>query len=112
MRVLLCHNWSNFFSVLYPYDTPNISRSTYIAVWADACIVGFLVPGASAGIGVHEALMISALTTAGMADSTILVTLAFLIPTTIGDVLFAGLGVLLGRVDRRALVPSRPTQAP
>ena len=78
-----------------------------IALGAGAWIVGFLAPGAAAGIGVREAALIAGLSDGlGIADAA-LIALAFRAATLIGDALLflAGLALSSGvaLVDRQSL---------
>ena len=78
-----------------------------IALGAGAWILGFLAPGAAAGIGVREAALIAGLSDGlGVADAA-LIALAFRASTLIGDaVLFlAGLALSTGAAlaDPRSL---------
>jgi hypothetical protein len=60
-------------------------------------MVGFLVPGASAGIGVREATVILLLSPAvGAGDAAVIATLYRLV-TAGGDAVLAGLGALVRR---------------
>jgi glycosyltransferase 2 family protein len=64
-----------------------------IAIWAAAWTLGYVTPGASAGLGVREAVIIAAMVGLGvpMAGAT-LVAIAFRVATTIGDLIFAAAG--------------------
>ena len=62
-----------------------------VTIAAGSWVVGFVTPGASAGIGVREAVMIAALAQSGMnAGDAAVLALAYRVATTIGDVAFAG----------------------
>lgn len=77
-------------------DAP--AAQTLIAVAAGAWVLGFVTPGASAGIGVREALMIAGLTAAGMgADTAGAAAIAWRLVTILGDVVFSGAAWALSR---------------
>jgi len=58
-----------------------------IGTFALSWVTGFVVPGAPAGLGVREGVMVALLTPALDAGSAIKVVIAFRIVTTLGDVL-------------------------
>jgi hypothetical protein len=74
---------------------------TCISALALAWVAGFLAPGASAGIGVREAVLILALDGVLSAEASAAVALALRLVTTTGDGLFFGLALALP-------LPSRP----
>jgi hypothetical protein len=78
-----------------------------IAVWAAAWTLGYITPGATAGLGVREAIMMAALValTIPVSEATLLA-LAFRVATTLGDLLFAAMGWL---VQRFVPVPVKPS---
>jgi glycosyltransferase 2 family protein len=80
-----------------------------IAIWAAAWTLGYITPGASAGLGVREAIIIAAMVGLGvtMADAT-LVAIAFRVATTLGDLLFAAMGWAVHRFTgaRQASLPN------
>jgi hypothetical protein len=80
---------------------------TSISALALAWVAGFVAPGASAGIGVREAVLILALDRALGAEASAAVALALRLVTTAGDIVFFGLALALP-------LPSRPdlTAAP
>ncbi len=80
---------------------------TSISALALAWVAGFVAPGASAGIGVREAVLILALDRALGAEASAAVALALRLVTTAGDIIFFGLALALP-------LPSRPdlTAAP
>jgi uncharacterized membrane protein YbhN (UPF0104 family) len=64
-----------------------------IAVWAAAWVAGYLTPGASAGLGVREAVIIGLFVGLGVPiEGATLVAIAFRVATTLGDLMFAGIG--------------------
>ena len=70
-----------------------ISLADMIAIWAAAWTLGFITPGASAGLGVREATIIAALVGLDVPmASAALIAIAFRVATTIGDLLFAASG--------------------
>jgi hypothetical protein len=81
------------------------STSAVAATLAGAWLVGFVIPGASAGIGVREAAVILVLSPAAGAGDAAVIAAIYRIVTTGGDALFAGLGAL---VRRFAAAPARP----
>jgi hypothetical protein len=79
------------------FDTPAVA-----AALAGAWVVGFVIPGASAGIGVREAAVILLLSPAlGAGDAAVVATVYRLV-TAGGDALFAALGELVRRSARLA----------
>ena len=77
------------------FDTPAVA-----AALAGAWVVGFVIPGASAGIGVREAAVILLLSPAlGAGDAAVVATVYRLV-TAGGDALFAALGELVRRSAR------------
>lgn len=67
-----------------------VSLMDIIAIWAAAWTLGYVTPGASAGLGVREAAIITALVAIGVpAASATLTAIAFRVATTMGDLLFA-----------------------
>jgi len=70
-----------------------------VAIWAAAWLLGYIVPGASAGLGVREAVMIASFSGLGvpLAGAT-LVAIAFRATTTISDLIFSGSGWLSRRM--------------
>jgi hypothetical protein len=76
------------------------------ATLAGAWVVGFVIPGASAGIGVREAAVILLLSPVlGAADAAAIATIYRLV-TAGGDALFALLGELVRRSARLTLLPA------
>jgi glycosyltransferase 2 family protein len=79
-------------------DPAGFSTSAVAATLAGAWVVGFVVPGASAGVGVREAAVILLLSPAvGAANAAAIATL-YRIVTAGGDALLAGLGELVRRL--------------
>jgi hypothetical protein len=74
------------------FSTPAVS-----ATLAGAWLVGFVIPGASAGIGVREAAVILLLSPAVGAGDAAVIAAIYRIVTAGGDALFAGLGELVRR---------------
>ena len=75
-------------------------------IFSCAWIIGFLTPGAPAGLGVREALLLSALTPIYGAPSALAVTLTLRLVTTLGDGVIFGSAILVKEyarisVDRR-----------
>jgi hypothetical protein len=70
---------------------PLTSLSTLALAW----VAGFVVPGASAGIGVREAVLILALNGALGAEASTAVALMLRVVTTIGDAVWFGLALAL-----------------
>jgi hypothetical protein len=76
---------------------PVMAIVSVISIAATAWILGYLVPGAAAGVGVREAVLIVGLTGfIGVTDATI-VAVAYRVATIIGDMLFFGLALALRR---------------
>jgi hypothetical protein len=78
---------------LFNLDGGNILLST--AVFAVAWIAGFLTPGAPAGLGIREAIMIAALGPIYGAGNAIAITTALRLVTIAGDCLAFGMGLLI-----------------
>ncbi len=88
---------------------PLISISTLALAW----VAGFVAPGASAGIGVREAVLILALEGALGAEASAAVALALRLVTTAGDGVFFGLALALplpSRPDRAAALSVKPSK--
>jgi glycosyltransferase 2 family protein len=78
-------------------DPAGFSTGSVAATLAGAWIVGFMIPGASAGIGVREAAVILLLSPAvGAANAAVIATI-YRIVTAGGDALLAGSGGLVRR---------------
>jgi hypothetical protein len=76
-------------------DARALDPLTAIGALALAWLAGFVTPGASAGIGVREAVLILILTGSLGAEASTLVALAFRLVTTGGDALLFALGAAL-----------------
>ena len=70
---------------------------TSISALALAWVAGFVAPGAAAGIGVREAVLIIALDGALGAEASAAVALALRLVATVGDGVFFGLALALPR---------------
>ena len=81
-----------------------------VSIAAGAWILGFVTPGAAAGIGVREALLIAGLSDGLGLENAALIALAFRGTTLIGDVLFflAGLALASGSPIGHAAPDPRP----
>ena len=77
-------------------DAPSL-----ISVWSACWALGFVTPGAPAGIGVREALLIAALTFGGHPETAVVVAAAMRLVTTLGDLVFAAVGWAAERLRRR-----------
>lgn len=66
-----------------------------LGLWAGAWAIGFVTPGAAAGVGVRELLLIAGLASLG-ADKAVLIACVMRVVTTAGDALFAALGLAAG----------------
>jgi len=73
-----------------------------VSLWAAAWTIGFVTPGASAGLGVRDALLIAGLTGLGAAtgEATV-IALGFRLATTLGDIVFAAGGWVISALARR-----------
>jgi glycosyltransferase 2 family protein len=80
-------------SGLFNLDKGNILLST--AVFSVAWIAGFLTPGAPAGLGIREAIMIAALGPIYGAGNAIGITTALRLVTIAGDCLAFGSGLII-----------------
>jgi hypothetical protein len=77
-------------------QTPmDLGAITVAAALAGAWIAGFVIPGLSAGIGVRESAVILLLSPAAGASAAAATAVIYRLVTTGGDVLLAGLGVLV-----------------
>lgn len=82
-----------------------VGPGTSVSALALAWVAGFVAPGASAGIGVREAVLILALEGALGAEVSAVIALALRLVTTAGDAVFFGLALALP-------LPSGPAQPP
>ncbi len=74
-------------------ETSTVPIAAIIAIWATAWTAGYVTPGALAGIGVREAVLIAGLHGAGVdVSQATSLALAYRLVTTLGDVLFAAAG--------------------
>ncbi|MEM9553173.1 MAG: hypothetical protein AAGC60_02865 [Acidobacteriota bacterium] len=74
-----------------------------VFAFAPAWLLGLVTPGAAAGVGVREAVLILLLENGGLpADDALLAALALRLVTTLGDVVFLGLGVRASSADATA----------
>ena len=89
---------------LFP-DAP-IDYALLTAAFALAWVVGFVTPGAPAGLGVREALLLAMLSHGMGASNASLLIVALRIATTLGDMLCFALGLaMMPRVRRPVRVP-------
>jgi uncharacterized membrane protein YbhN (UPF0104 family) len=70
-----------------------LSMPDVIAIWAAAWVIGYVTPGASAGLGVREAVIIGSFVGLGAPiEAATLVAIAFRVATILADLMFAGVG--------------------
>ena len=70
-----------------------LSMPNVIAIWAVAWTLDYITPGASAGLGVREAVIIAAMVGLSVPIAgAALVAISFRVATTIGDLIFAAIG--------------------
>jgi hypothetical protein len=69
-------------------DPDGLTIAAAMGAYAAAWVVGFVVPGASAGIGVREAVMIFGLAGLVGTPESIIIALLMRVATVVGDVLF------------------------
>jgi glycosyltransferase 2 family protein len=81
-------------------DPAGFDIAAVAATLAGAWVVGFVIPGASAGIGVREAAVILLLSPALGAGNAAVVATIYRLVTAGGDTLFAALGELVRRSAR------------
>jgi glycosyltransferase 2 family protein len=82
-------------------DPAGFETAAVAAALAGAWVVGFIVPGASAGIGVREAVVILLLSPAVGAANAAVIAAIYRIVTAGGDALLAGCGELVRRFGCR-----------
>jgi glycosyltransferase 2 family protein len=89
-----------------------LSLGGAIAVWAAAWTLGYITPGATAGFGIREAIMMAALVALKIpvAEATLLA-LGFRVATTLGDLLFAAMGWLMQRFVPVPVKPSHHSES-
>ena len=78
-------------------DPAGFGTSAVAAALAGAWVIGFIIPGASAGIGVREAAVILLLSPAVGAANAAAIATIYRIVTAGGDAVLAGLGELVRR---------------
>lgn len=78
-------------------DPAGFSTAAVAATLAGAWVVGFIIPGASAGLGVREATVILLLAPAVGAGDAALIATIYRMVTAGGDALLAGFGELVRR---------------
>lgn len=88
-------------------DPASFSTSAVAATLAGAWVVGFVIPGASAGIGVREAVVILLLSPAVGAGNAAVIATVYRMVTAGGDAMFAGLGELARRCGAGAAPEGR-----
>ena len=93
--------------VLANFLLPGVQQDYWLLVAALtlAWVVGFVTPGAPAGLGVREGLLLLMLAPAYTAASASILVIALRIVTTLGDVLILGTGLIL-LPGRRAKPPA------
>ena len=79
---------------------------TCIGALALAWVAGFVTPGAAAGVGVREAVLMVALDGALGTDASAVVALAFRVVTTAGDGVFCALALALPLPPRSIIAPA------
>lgn len=95
---------------LFPAHAHDFALLT--AAFTIAWAIGFVTPGAPAGLGVREALLLLMLTRPlGVADASLLI-IALRVATTLGDMLCFAVGLALMPMLRRAGNGMRPAVAP
>ena len=102
VAALLCVGASISVLALGLLERGSADFALLTAAFAIAWAVGFVTPGAPAGIGVREALLLIVLgPTLGAADASLLI-LALRIATTLGDLLCFAIGMAFLARERRA----------
>lgn len=79
--------------------------ATVIAVFCAAWVAGFLVPGAPAGVGIREAVLLAGLSPLLDRAAAVEVTLLFRALSLVADVAAFGVGHFLLRAGRRTVTP-------
>ena len=84
-----------------------LSLGAYALAWS----VGFLIIFFPGGIGPREWALIAVLAPVMSSASALVVALASRVVTTVGDLVWAGVGLAIGRAQNRTAKP-RPDSAP
>ena len=84
---------------LFGAETSHIFLLTTIFAWS--WIAGYITPGAPAGLGVREVVLVSALTPVYGASVAVGLTLSLRVVTTIGDMMTFVISMLLFRLIGR-----------
>jgi hypothetical protein len=71
-----------------------------VSIWASAWCLGFVTPGAPAGLGVREALLIGGLSAAGIEGQALQAALAMRLATIAGELMLSGAMTLVARLSR------------
>ncbi len=82
-----------------------IDPATMVATAAAAWLIGFVTPGAAAGVGVREAVLILLLTGPLDPGAAATVALGFRLATLLGDVVFLATGLPGSRTPAAVVVP-------
>lgn len=85
---------------------PLASAPLFVGAFALSWIVGFVVPGAPAGLGVREGIMAALLTPPLAGARALEIIVAFRVATTLGDLLGLAWGVTIYLVERRTTAGS------
>lgn len=85
---------------------PGVDFLTAVSAVSLGWWAGFVVPGASAGVGVREAVLVLALEPHLGAEGALLVAMALRVVTTLGDLLFFALACLISS-DTETEVPAQ-----
>lgn len=92
------------------FQGARVDYALLAAAFALAWVVGFVTPGAPAGLGVREALLLLMLAPSMGAANASLLIIALRMATTLGDMLCFALGLaMMPRVRARRQVPQGPT---
>lgn len=75
-------------ATLSPHWSPNVI-ALLVTIWSGSWILGFVTPGAAAGIGIRETLLIGALAAAGLGSDAVLIAVGMRVVTILGDILLA-----------------------
>lgn len=75
--------------------SPLSTMPTFVGAFALAWVAGFVVPGAPAGLGVREGLLVGMLTPTLGSANVLVVVLGFRVATTVGDLISFGAGSVL-----------------